>query len=278
MGGYSYLDGGIKSEISSYSEKTILLLGDLDPPINYDQLFQSQQLTLKHFTTDDERITSLATHYDLKNLESLRGVLFVDERKILVKEEGYEKRKNFVYAHELGHWMLPWHKAILFQCTQFDLSAAARKQLEQEANFFAGEMAFYGKKFIELLLSSEVSLSNYIALSDLFNMSMESTLRRAIELELRSCALLILDVDRNDEKNFLKVKYEVYSNSFEKKVGSFKRRHTFDRNHELSKIIADPLCTINNIYNCEIIFGGTTTLKTEVMYNNYNVIALFYKP
>ena len=111
--------------------------------------------------------------------------MFVPDKRVIIIRDDYDyrKRNNFTFAHEFAHWEIPSHRAILYKCSQFDLSLKARKQMEREANFFASELSFMGDKFTEYLFSSPVSMKSIMQLSDMFGMSIEATLIRAVELD-----------------------------------------------------------------------------------------------
>jgi Zn-dependent peptidase ImmA (M78 family) len=274
MASFSYLNHEVKVEISKIAEQTTKNLFNSEPPIDYRIIFQEEKLSLSHFDNNSVKLREMAEEFKFENINILRGVLFVDQKKVLVKDDGYPRRNNFVYGHELAHWMLPWHKALLYQCTQFDLSKNARKQLEQEANFFAGELAFCGKQFMEYLLSSDISFNHYKTISDIFDMSKEATIRRAVELEPRPCAFLSLQLNEKDPLNYLKIKYVVHSEAFVLQAGNFDRHQSFPQTHQLAKIVTDPIRSIINQYDCELTLGKTTKLKTEVWNNGYNVLVL----
>jgi len=119
-----------------------------EPPVNYDILYESEKLIRHTLTAEEFAGEKIVTKPEIKNV---RGILLVkDKRVFVVDDTAYEKRNNFVYAHELGHWKLPHHKELLFKCSQFDLSSKARKQLEREANHFASQIGFMGRVFLNI--------------------------------------------------------------------------------------------------------------------------------
>jgi hypothetical protein len=70
------------------------------------------------------------------------GMLLPAERRILVNAGESEPRQRFTIAHELGHWVcqcLDGTTAPVF-CRDKDVSAAANRGLEREANVFAAEL------------------------------------------------------------------------------------------------------------------------------------------
>jgi Zn-dependent peptidase ImmA (M78 family) len=70
------------------------------------------------------------------------GLLAPTERRIVVNAGEPHPRRRFTLAHELGHWVcqvLQGHRAPLY-CRAVDVSQAADRQLEREANVFAAEL------------------------------------------------------------------------------------------------------------------------------------------
>jgi hypothetical protein len=70
------------------------------------------------------------------------GMLVPAERRILVNASESEPRRRFTIAHELGHWVcqcLEGTSAPVY-CRPKDVSRAADRALEREANVFAAEL------------------------------------------------------------------------------------------------------------------------------------------
>jgi Zn-dependent peptidase ImmA (M78 family) len=151
----------------------------------------------------------------------LRGVLFVPEKKVyVIDDSSYVKRQNFIVAHEFGHWVIPHHRALLFECNQFDLSTSARVQIEREANFFASEFGFMGNVFFDYLHSSPWSVKHIRNLSDKFDFSVEATLRRAVEISEHPCAFRKMKIDEvGNGGSFLSTVYVVGYEKLEKEYG-----------------------------------------------------------
>ena len=143
------------------------------------------------------------------------------------------------------------------------------------------ELSFMGEIFTEYLFSSPLSMVQIKNLSDQFGLSIEATLRRAVELEIRPCSLLSLILHEDDPKNFLSIRYAVYSQNFERKIGKFDPSQTFSRNHQLAKIITETMPSLINSheFTCNLGKGKDGEvkhkLKTEVWKNDWNIFALF---
>ncbi len=70
------------------------------------------------------------------------GLLLPAHRRIVVRADEPTSRRRFTIAHELGHWVCQvadGHPAPVY-CRPLDLSEAADRALEREANVFAAEL------------------------------------------------------------------------------------------------------------------------------------------
>lgn len=275
MSGYVYLDQGVKDQINKSVKGILNEMNFIEPPVNHGLLYTNEKLNKYSLKKDEGIFKDIEGKIGKIISDSIRGILLVEEKSVLIRDDGYEKRNNFVYAHEFGHWKLPWHKALLYKCSQFDLSPSARKQMEREANYFSSELCFMGSLFKNNLFSSTLSMQNIKNLSNLFNMSIEATLRRSAELENRPCALLSLKVNEEDPENLLSIRYVIHSDSFKEKVGEFDRKQTFSDKHALAIILNKSEINILNKYEFIMYFGDKRIeLKTEVWKNDWNIFAL----
>src|SRR5450830_1392185 len=132
--GHKYLTEQVQATIRTEAARALAFIDSIEPPISLKDLYLNDNLVTSTFKPDDPDYLELAERIGA-DAKSLRGCLFVPDRHVIARDDGYKQRTNFVLAHEFGHWKLPWHQALLYQCTQFDLSTKASAQLEKEANF-----------------------------------------------------------------------------------------------------------------------------------------------
>lgn len=134
-----------------------------------------------------------------------------------------------------------------------------------------------GDVFFEILQSSDLSLTHLKNLSDIFNMSVEATFIRAVKLEIRPCALLSLKLNEDDDKNFLNIRYVVYSGSFIKLFNKVDYRQTFSKEHTFSSIVTDPMKNLFRECECDISFGSGDKkkyIRAQLWKNNWNIFVL----
>lgn len=281
MSRYSFLDENIRLRLNLIAKEALHEVSITEPPVDYSRLYKNQKLHATSYERFDPALQDLAREFQIKKLEDIRGVLFVPDKQVIIISDDYKKRNNFTFAHEFGHWEIPSHRALLYKCTQFDLRPIARKQMEREANYFASELSFMGEIFTEYLFSSPVSMKSIMDLSDKFGMSIEATLIRAVELEIRPCALLSLVVHNDNPEKFLTIRYALYSEKFKTEIGEINYSQAFNSDHELAKIVTETIPRLINSHEFTSNFGKGKDgqvkhkLKTEVWKNDWNIFALF---
>ncbi len=280
MGGYQYLTESVQKKLRKIAHNVQNGINALEPPINYNDLYENAKLTKHVFDTDMLAGSGLIKDVDSIKKTHLRGILSVKEKQVFVIDStNYQKRHNFILAHEFGHWQIPSHNALLFHCSQFDLSRAAQKQLEQEANFFAGELGFMGKLFFEHLMSSDLTIDNLKKLSDLFGFSIEATLIRAVHTDLRPCAIRSMKLKKKNGQSILETKYLIHSIEFEKQVGELNHTSIYKEDHVISSIINDPIKCILNDNKFQVTLKGTEhKLDVELWKNDWSAFALYTVP
>ncbi len=269
------IDNSIREAIDRQVDIVLKDGAIVGPPVCYKTLLEVERLQYNLFSEVDEYYSNFKKEIGPKEAKKLRGVLLVEDKHLFIKDEGYEKRVNFGFAHELAHWHLDWHQQLFYQCSEFDLSLKTRKQLEREANYFASRLAFMNGLFSRQVAANELSLSNIKGLSDTFQMSVESCLRTAVENEIRPCALLVMSWESKDSGYAFKVDYILYSLSFKEQVGTISRQQTFDANHRMTHIMNDVLSKLQGEYTYETKFGDTEKeITVEVWRHTYKAFAL----
>ncbi|WP_369065018.1 ImmA/IrrE family metallo-endopeptidase [Burkholderia gladioli] len=272
--GYGYIPQNVQADVESLVAQALRDIACLEPPVSFADLFEHEKLKASTFSASSPDYVALVQQIGA-DADSVRGCLFVPDRLVFARDDGYAKRMNFVLAHELGHWLLPWHRDLLYACSEFDLSQAARSQLEREANFFASEVSFMGKVFSDRLAAGALSFKNLSKLADAFDMSLESTVRRAVELETRPCVFMSMKTNDASEEHFLTIRYIVYSVPYSAKYDAINHTQTFPRNHVLAKVITDQYASGSNHFSGEVVRReDKTTLLVEGWKNKWNVFAL----
>lgn len=155
----------------------------------------------------------LGFDFRFENLRSCEAVLICKngKKRIIMKDFSYFERKlNFTVAHEIGHFLLPWHNNKIYNCTGEDLNSFQYKNQETEANFFASEMLIPTEILRRDIESLDLSLKNIIKLSERYQTSITSTAIKAVRNTYQKICLVFT------ENN--KVKWTIPSEEFNEKI------------------------------------------------------------
>jgi transcriptional regulator with XRE-family HTH domain len=126
------------------------------------------------------------------------GLLITDSAKtkgtIVYNAESSPERRRFTIAHEIGHFLLPFHDSRA-QCAKKDLgiirSANERRAREAEANRFAAALLMPEKPFrADIRQLGKPDTSHIPRLADKYSASKEATSRRYAELSDDPCAII----------------------------------------------------------------------------------------
>ena len=135
-------------------------------------------------------------------LTNLEGALITmperDKGKILVNRASIPQRRRFTLAHELGHFLNPWHQpttATGFECTRSDMAAGdlqsrdCHRRQEAEANSFAIEL-LTPRKHLSQHLEGDADLRGVVAIAAAFGISREAAARRYVSLHPDTTAVV----------------------------------------------------------------------------------------
>ncbi|MCW5626699.1 MAG: ImmA/IrrE family metallo-endopeptidase, partial [Burkholderiales bacterium] len=127
--------------------------------------------------------------------EGFEGTLITNDTKsdgaIFYSARGPRSRQRFTIGHELGHFLLPWHRQSTFRCVAEDISGRARKDWEIQANEFSAELLM-PTELVKLMLRrfGEPEMAHISQLARDFETSIEMTARRVVELNEYACAVV----------------------------------------------------------------------------------------
>lgn len=180
-----------------------------EPPTDDQTVFDF--LRLRRDTLPGE-IVELSTTLGID--PKIRAMLDLRKQLVLVHPGFVGQRERFAWAslHEVGHYVLPDHRELLFKCSWKDLGYQAQRRLEIEANRFAADLIFQGEAFIKEALDSELSLFVPLKLKKRYRASYEAAIRRYVERNPKPCALVVYRPSNAGEfEPPLKVQYSVKS-------------------------------------------------------------------
>ena len=158
-----------------------------------------------------------------KLLSRILGALEFGTPTIFVDRHQTGARMRFTTAHEIGHFVIPWHDP----CHRFDnegiLFQDAGELVDREANVAGTHLIFQGRHFFEQALSYRVSISAPLVLAAPHGASIHATLRYYVEHHPEPLALYVAGRYQSTEHK-LPIWRSVESPSFRRRFG-----HLLDR-------------------------------------------------
>lgn len=114
---------------------------------------------------------------------SIRGLLHLSDTDavVAVRDDLPEAAQRFTICHEVGHFALVEHRRVLLrQCSEMDLSPAARGQWERAANFMAAALLFRGA--LDASIGDyDLSMASVSRFADHAQAGLEASFRRFVE-------------------------------------------------------------------------------------------------
>jgi Zn-dependent peptidase ImmA (M78 family) len=138
--------------------------------------------------------------------EGYEGGLITDVDKhngvILFNARSPSNRRRFTIAHELGHFLMPWHLPPAegrFLCSQADMfrmssrDADRRVQMEIEANRFASRILLPARDFrMDVAKTKDPDLAAVAKLSQKYEVSKEAVSRAYVDFRAEPTAILVV--------------------------------------------------------------------------------------
>ena len=212
--------------------------------------------------------------------DPVRALLDYSERLIAIDSTLSEKRSRFSALHEIGHYVLPEHLGQIIVCGDQDFSVNAARVQEREANAFAAELQFKGRRFKLETAALPVSAATVKQAAEVFGTSFESTARHLVEGSLKPCLLAVFQDGGLSEAGVRRssVRYSIASPSFAQR---YFRGLSDDDDAVVAQVwvpgrdIADSIVTSVNIRTGRDV---TTTFRAEYFFNGYVAFCLLTPP
>lgn len=226
----------------------------------------------------DESFLSRFPNSNIKEiLPKIRGILYRDEKAILLNKNQPANRIAFIKLHECGHHILPWQKTVFdFIDDENNLQPDVKDEFEAQANYFASTMLFQGKTFEQEMAKHPLGINTAMKLSKKFGASVHATVRRYVEKSTDVCSLLVLQKDGNTGDRAIYANRDYFeSQSFKETFGGVKWPKNFGYKWDFVK----------DYYFKKKKTTGSITLKTQngeadFVYdffdNTFNGFVLFY--
>lgn len=208
--------------------------------------------------------------------EPVRALLDYQERLIAVDAQLDTKRFRFSTLHEIGHFALPGHGGQIFLCGNGDFAYRTASAEEREANAFAAELQFKGRRFRQETATLPMTAGTVKETAGVFGASFEATARHLVETSLKPCLLAVYSQTRTKKDGTLHttVRYSVAAPSFEQQYGG---SLTDEDNEAVAAVwtpgrdIAD---SIADDVDVEIAGDETVRFHGEYFFNGHNAFCL----
>lgn len=188
------------ADIDRRIERVLRGLGNPEPPLNLDDVRALLRLDRSYYTGDDYSLKAelvgklrIAGKQILARpmilLEAirkfnLRALYLPDRKRILIDKNVPQKKHRWLEGHEIGHDVLPWHRAVMLGDDEQTITPACHAIVEAEANFAAGRLLFLRDRFVENARSLPIEFRAIQTLKRVFGNTMTTTLWRYVELAL----------------------------------------------------------------------------------------------
>lgn len=148
-------------------------------------------------------------------------------------------RQRFIFAHETGHKIVPWHVKSFHLDNETCIFRDANEELEEEASFAASLLMFQGARFHARALDYETGLQAPIKLADQYGASFHASVRFYVEHHPEPVALIVAGrLPRSDQT--VPIWLSVESRAFSERFGPF-RSLMPDRGVPLGPDAAQPI-------------------------------------
>jgi len=152
-------------------------------------------------------------------VHQFQGIVHLDRGEVYINETLYEQKRRFVEGHEIGHAVLPDHKAAYAHLEDKQrLTDEFNDLLERQANQFSIELLGKGDLLREQFDGSKPSLRRMEELGLRYSISLQAAARQLAEQSRQECAVAIAWRSKEGERRLLTHFMKVWcSPSFEER-------------------------------------------------------------
>ena len=231
-----YLSAGTETAIDKQVAKVLRGLGNPEPPLDLDQVFELLKLDAQFYTTTEDGVfretisrIKVGTIQIFKRpmllLEALvkselKALYIPDKKRILVDSTLPDLKVRWHTAHEVVHSICDWHGDVLFGDNFSTLSQGCHEQIEAEANYGTGRLLTLQDRFIQQVCGATLTLKDISNIGKTFGNTWTSTLWRVVE-SLDIPAFAVIGTHPNRRGSLEPCRYFIRSRRFEQEYGTF---------------------------------------------------------
>jgi Zn-dependent peptidase ImmA (M78 family) len=184
-------------DINGLVAKVLRDLGNPEPPLNLAPVRELLRLDRQYYSSTEEGALREVAHrltiagkqvlarpallLDAIKKWDLRALFIPDAKRILIDSNLPEPKQRWSEGHEIGHSIIPWHLATMLGDNKRTLTPACHEQIENEANFAAGQMLFFQEAFVRDARDLEAGISALTTLKKRYGNTITTTLWRFVE-------------------------------------------------------------------------------------------------
>jgi Zn-dependent peptidase ImmA (M78 family) len=159
-----YLRDRTAQDINDLVAKVLRDLGRPEPPLNLDLVRELLRLDRQYYSsTEDGALREVAHRLTVAGKQvlarptllleaikkfDLRSLFLPDGKRILIDSNLPNAKQRWSEGHEIGHSIIPWHLNTMLGDNKRTLTPGCHEQIENEANFAAGQLLFFQKAFV----------------------------------------------------------------------------------------------------------------------------------
>ena len=219
-----------------------------DLKFQYENMYASNALMITLLEKNNEALTET-----LKTMEALLIISPGKKNIVLDKDRARNvKRDRFTIAHEIGHYLMPWHDTLQQwdNTINFDLD----DKIEQEANDFASELLVPEEYLLQDIKDKKLTLDLIKSLSEKYNVSLVVMARRILKYsQVEAIALIYY----SNGKKYVQMKSSVFKGELKegmiKDSSAHKLIKTYNSSAETKEILDYDVWFKQNIDNYKVV-------------------------
>jgi hypothetical protein len=178
-------------------ERILRDLGDPQPPLKLELVFELLKLDLAYYRADDINVFREIAHrvtvagkqlaarpelaWDAFKAARLSALWIPDEKRICIDETVPKPKHRWMQGHEITHAVTEWHQEFLLGDNESTLDPACYAMLEAEANYGSGRLLFLRDRFQVEAADYPLNFESVKLLKDRFGNTLTSTFWRMVE-------------------------------------------------------------------------------------------------
>lgn len=184
-------------DIDEQVAKVLRELGSLEPPLNLAEVRAVLRLDRGYFSSAETGYVREVVHRlrvagkqvlarpailgEAIRKWSIRALYLPDGQRILIDRDLPEPKQRWAEAHEVGHSLIPWHEGTMLGDNKQTLTPACHQQIENEANYAAGQLLFFQNAFVKDARDLAVGIGAINTLKKRYGNTITTTLWRYVE-------------------------------------------------------------------------------------------------